>query len=174
MSDAETPSDLERIAEALSARGIGFVVIGGQAEALHGSPRVTFDIDLCYDARRVDRAALAAVLTELGAGLRVPGGRVEVEFDAALLSQIESLTLSTREFDLDLLAEVPPLGDYARIRPRTVPMQVGASVLPVLSLEDLIRVKSHLRRPKDLDALRYLLAIRGGLADGGPPIDPGS
>lgn len=45
MTEADERSDLERIAEAFRHRGIEFVVIGGQAEALHGSPRVTLDVD---------------------------------------------------------------------------------------------------------------------------------
>lgn len=159
MTDPSERSDLERIAERLLQRGIDFVVIGGQAEALHGSPRVTLDVDLCYDCRRVDREALAEVLREFDSGLRVPGGRVEVRIDASLLSQLENLTLATRDFDLDLLAEVPPLGDFASIRPRAVMMRVGSADLPVLSVEDLIRVKEHLGRPKDLEALRYLRVL---------------
>ncbi len=160
MTEVDERSDLERIAEAFRHRGIEFVVIGGQAEALHGSPRVTLDVDLCYDASHVDRDALAEVLRGFDAGLRVPGGRVEVPLDAALLARIENLTLSTRDFDLDLLAMVPPLGDFAAVRPRAILMQVGDMEMPVLAIDDLIRVKEHLRRPKDLESLRYLRVLR--------------
>lgn len=40
-------SDLERAVEVLRIHGIRVIVIGGQAEALHGSPRFTQDIARC-------------------------------------------------------------------------------------------------------------------------------
>jgi hypothetical protein len=39
---------LERIAETMLRHDVEFIVIGGQAECLFGSPRLTFDVDLCY------------------------------------------------------------------------------------------------------------------------------
>ena len=32
----------------LAEHGVEFIVVGGQAEALMGSARVTYDVDLCY------------------------------------------------------------------------------------------------------------------------------
>ncbi len=40
--------NLLRIAEHLERHGVEFMVIGGQAAALLGSPLPTFDVDLCY------------------------------------------------------------------------------------------------------------------------------
>ena len=56
---AQTP--FERIIESLDAEGVEFIVIGGQAEALYGSARVTFDTDLCYrrTAENLERLAEA-------------------------------------------------------------------------------------------------------------------
>jgi hypothetical protein len=36
------------VVEHLQRYGVEFMVIGGQAAVLHGSPLPTFDIDLCY------------------------------------------------------------------------------------------------------------------------------
>jgi len=36
----------------LADAGVEFMVIGGQAEALMGSARVTYDVDLCYRRTR--------------------------------------------------------------------------------------------------------------------------
>ena len=50
----ETPdaSPLERFCTLLSDAGVEFMVIGGQAEALMGSPRVTYDVDWATGGRR--------------------------------------------------------------------------------------------------------------------------
>ena len=41
MSEELTTSALERIAEVLTRHGVEFIVIGGQAEWVMGSPRIT-------------------------------------------------------------------------------------------------------------------------------------
>jgi hypothetical protein len=47
MASSTDKSILEQIADVLRAHDVKFIVIGGQAEALLGSPRVTYDVDLC-------------------------------------------------------------------------------------------------------------------------------
>jgi len=57
-------SELLRIAEILLAHGVEFIVVGGQAETIFGSARVTVDIDLCY--RRTKGLELLGFLEPLG------------------------------------------------------------------------------------------------------------
>ena len=45
MADDTVKSELRGFAEALVRHGVDFIVIGGQAESLMGSPRVTYDVD---------------------------------------------------------------------------------------------------------------------------------
>ena len=40
-------SPLERFCSLLHEHEVEFMVVGGQAELLMGSPRVTYDVDLC-------------------------------------------------------------------------------------------------------------------------------
>ena len=58
-------SDLEKFASVLVRHRVEFLVVGGQAEVLMGSPRVTYDTDLCYrrDPKNLER--LASALREL-------------------------------------------------------------------------------------------------------------
>ncbi len=59
----------------LCSHDVRFVIIGGIAGVLLGSPSLTFDLDLCYERSRQNLEALAAALTELKATLRgVPSG----------------------------------------------------------------------------------------------------
>jgi hypothetical protein len=70
MSDDPTPSALERIADILTRHGVQFIVIGGQAEWILGSPHVTYDVDLCYRRDADNLARLAAALREIRPALR--------------------------------------------------------------------------------------------------------
>ncbi len=77
------------------------------------------------------------------------------------------MTLSLPDFDLDLIANVAPIGGFSALVARSVSMQIGAEEVRVMALDDLIRVKEFLRRLKDIEALRYFYAIRdqqGGAA----------
>lgn len=58
MDESTEKPRLLRIAEQLKRHGVEFMVIGGQAAVLLGSPLPTFDVDLCY--RRTKAARFAA------------------------------------------------------------------------------------------------------------------
>jgi hypothetical protein len=61
------PFDPARLLEVLGRHDVEFVLIGGLAGALHGSPAATNDADIC-PARTPDNLShLAAALVELGA-----------------------------------------------------------------------------------------------------------
>jgi predicted nucleotidyltransferase len=158
MAPDETP--LEHAVRVLAAHGVHTIVIGGQAGLLHGSPRLTLDVDLCYQRGANTLAGLAAALRELKAQLRVPGGSVPFPIDVPFLERTSQLKLSCDGFDLDLLAEVPPLGGYEQLVPGCISVPLGTQTVRVIGLDDLIAIKRSLGRPKDLDALQYLLVIK--------------
>ena len=59
-----------RILRQLRDDGVEFVLIGGIAGRIHGSPTVTNDLDICYRRTKVNCERLAKTLQELGARLR--------------------------------------------------------------------------------------------------------
>src|SRR3954454_22212943 len=110
MPDESPKARLERIAEIFVRHGVEFIVIGGQAEYLFGSPRVTYDVDLCYrrDKENLDR--LAAALVELKPKLRGAPPDVPVVLDAHALAFGNNYTFETTIGPLDLLGYVEPIG----------------------------------------------------------------
>jgi hypothetical protein len=88
-------SNFRRIIEALSAADVEFIVIGGQAEALFGSPRVTLDTDLTYRRTPENLERLAAVLRSLHPKLRdaPPDLRFVIELDSALTVFVAGRTM---------------------------------------------------------------------------------
>jgi hypothetical protein len=162
MQQPQTP--LEVAVQTLRQHGVATIVIGGQAGLLHGSPRLTLDVDLCYQRTPDNLAGLATALREMGAKLRVPGGSVPFPIDADFLDRTSQLTLSCDGFDLDLLADVPPLGAYEALLSNSIEMLLGEQTIRVMGLDDLITIKRSLGRPKDLESLQYLLAIKELLA----------
>jgi hypothetical protein len=47
MPDGSATTPFRRILDLLWEHDVEFIVIGGQAEMLMGSPRVTYDVDVC-------------------------------------------------------------------------------------------------------------------------------
>jgi predicted nucleotidyltransferase len=169
MADEPPKSALHEIARLLTAKGVEFLVIGGQAETLFGSPRVTFDIDLCYRRTAGNLERLAAALKVLKPTLRGAPPDLPFQIDARALALGSNFTFRTTFGALDLLGWVEPIGGYEDLVQHAEEYPLGDIVVQTISLEDLIRVKEHIRRPKDRDSLFQLQAIKQIRAERKPP-----
>jgi Nucleotidyl transferase AbiEii toxin, Type IV TA system len=151
--------DPEPILRALVQRGVDFVVIGGIAAVLHGSARLTYDLDLCFAPDRANLSALGDVLVALSARLRGVDEAVPFVPDAATLRRVEVLTLATVAGDVDVLARPAGAPSYEALRRRADRYEIGDFSVLVASVEDLIAMKRAAGRPKDLADVAELEAI---------------
>lgn len=153
------------VLDVLSDHGVRYVLIGGLAARLHGSPLVTDDIDICYDRSDDNLQRLAGALTDLEATLR--GVKEDVPFllDAATLKAGDSFTFSTRFGAFDCLGTPAGTTGYRELRRNAVEMGLGLYRVAVASLQDLMRMKTAAGRPKDRMALPELQALRDRLAE---------
>ena len=152
----QTPELLRRLMDA----GVEFVLIGGVAAIAHGSATFTQDCDITAPFTEEN---LARLLTALGPynpryALAIPK-RVVTEAPADLTSH-RNLYLLTDLGRLDILSEVPPIGPYAVVASRAVSRQAFGRTCRIISLEDLIAVKSHLGRDKDRLVVHELKALQ--------------
>ncbi len=161
MEDATEKTSLEKIFELFTASAVEFIVIGGQAEIMQGSERgMTYDLDLCYRRTEENLDRLAKVLRELRPTLRGAPPGLPFQLDARSLALGSNFTFSTTAGDLDLLGFVEPIGTYDDLLKNAETMPFGEVTIKVASLDDLIRIKQHINRPKDRDSLMHLLAIK--------------
>lgn len=160
MDESTAKSPIERIIALFARHGIRFVLIEGQAELLHGSARVTFDIDICYERSEENLVRLAEALRELNPTLRGAPADLPFRLDARSLALGSNFTFATDEGALNLLGYVEPLGGYAELAATAESVRMNDIDVRIIALEDLIRIKEHLGRPKDREALLQLKAIR--------------
>ena len=160
MAEETAKPKLLQIVEHLQRHGVEFVVLGGQAAVLHGSPLPTFDVDLCYARNAQNLEHLATALKELHPTLRGAPPDLPFILDAQSLALGTNFTFSTDHGALDLLGWVEPLGTFDEIKRRAVPMDLAGTKVWVIDLDDLITIKRHLQRPKDQAALVQLEALR--------------
>lgn len=139
---------------------VEFVVIGGVSMVLHGSPRVTRDLDVCYARSPANLARLARALEPLRPTLRDAPADLPFVLDAPALKTGLNFTLDTTAGAVDLLGEVPGLGAYEVVRRLSAPMTVYDRQVLVLSLDGLERAKRAAGRLKDVLDLAEILEIR--------------
>jgi predicted nucleotidyltransferase len=165
MSDPDPATDsslsqLERVLDVLDKHAVDYIVIGGQAEVLLGSSRVTYDTDFAYSRSLINLQRLTAALSDLQVRLRnVPEG-VPFLIDSRTLQAGCNFTFECSLGNIDFLGYVEPIGDFSQLLPHAEKVALGGRTIRIIGLEDLIRIRNHLRRPRDRESLPILLAIR--------------
>ncbi len=146
------------IIDTLNRHGVRYVLIGGVAATLHGSPLRTGDTDVCPDARPDNLANLAAALRELNARIRTEGveGGLAFSCDAAFLSRVGLLNLETDAGDLDLAYTPTGTSGYDDLMSGAVQFDLDGVTAPTAALLDIIRSKTAANRPKDRTSLPIL------------------
>jgi hypothetical protein len=119
--------EVEPLLEALDRHQVDYVLIGGLAARLHGSPLMTFDIDITPSTDRDNLARLAGALRELDAKLRVSGRDEPVDFplDERSFDSFTAMTLVTRHGLLDV--RLRPTGRAATAISRRAPRPSSCS-----------------------------------------------
>ena len=106
---------LEALLKTLGEAGVQFVVIGGVAMYAHGSTRLTRDLDICYERSPANLERLARALSDYHPRLRGVSDSVAFCLDGRALSRGMNFTLSTDLGDIDLIGEVPGLGQHPQV-----------------------------------------------------------
>jgi hypothetical protein len=153
------PFEPRRMLGALTVAGVDFVVIGGYAAVLHGSPRVTRDVDACYATDKANLIALARVLRELNARPAGVEEKLPFALDEVMLARTELLTLATDAGRLDLMTGPAGSPGYDRLRANAARYDIGGFLVKVAELEDLLVMKAAAGRPKELADIAELEAI---------------
>jgi hypothetical protein len=152
----------EELFAVLDRHQVEYVLIGGLAAVLHGSPLPTVDADICpaRDPNNVER--LAAALQELEARLRTPDAPEGVPFpiEPAFLGQLETVNLVTRRGDLDVAFKPAGTAGFDDLRRAAQSITIGSLTVRVASLDDVIRSKEAANRAKDRRALPMLRQLR--------------
>lgn len=150
----------EQLLRLLREEDIEHVVVGGVAAIAWGAAELTRDLDIVipYTSEVIARllAALAphhprhATRPDLGV----------IRDSPEELAGFRMLLVETDLGRLDVLPGCDPVGDYERLRSGSVPVQIDGADHRIIALDDLIAIKEHLARPKDLVVATQLRAIR--------------
>ena len=141
VTEPETPLDAERILRALAEHEVAYVLIGGLAVQTHGHVRTTNDADLIPAPEPANLERLAAALRSL---------------DAKMLPRATIWQFVSRDGGIDVMHEVPGGRPYEELSKGAMHVQLGDIDVPVVALDDLIRMKLARGRPVDLEDVASL------------------
>ena len=152
--------DFRALIDALVDQEAEFVVIGGVALVLRGSPRSTGDFDICYAREAPNLARVSAALLPLNPTLRGAPADLPFRLDERTLRSGLNFTLSTDRGDVDLLGEVTGVGGFAEVARDSTPLDLYGRRVLVMSLDALERAKRAAGRVKDLADLAYIAELK--------------
>ncbi len=153
-------TEFTRLLETLVGNNVRFIVVGGVAATVHGSARLTQDLDVVYARDETNLSRLVDALSPLQPYLRGAPEGLPFAFDVDTLAAGLNFTLTTTLGDLDLLGEIAGGGGYEKLVGDAIVVQLDEVDFLCLALQRLIDVKRAAGRPKDLEAIAELEIIR--------------
>lgn len=145
---------------ALAENNVEFVIIGGLAATLHGSARVTYDLDIVYNRTSENLSKIVAALSPFQPYLRGAPEGLPFKFDVETLKRGLNFTFTTSVGPIDLLGELSGIGSYEAVHARANSATMFDGHYVFIDLEALITSKKAAGRPKDLETIAELETIR--------------
>ncbi len=153
-------TDFRALLLLLADSRIEFIIVGGAAATAHGSARLTQDLDVVYRRTPENIGRLAQALASCQPYLRGAPPGLPFDWSERTLSNGLNFTLTTTLGALDLFGEITGGGGYDELLPFSVELRLYGVECLCLGLERLIYVKRATGRPKDLEVIAELEAIR--------------
>ncbi len=152
--------DFEQLLPALSRAGVELIVVGGVAAIVHGSARLTQDLDIVYRRTPENITRLAAALAPFAPYLRGAPPGLPFRWDPETIERGLNFTLVTSAGPLDVLGEIAGGGTYEALISHSRKLNVFGVECYCLGLDRLIQAKRDAGRPKDLEVIAELEALR--------------
>ena len=125
-------TDFARLISTLATGDVAFILVGGVAATVHGSARLTQDVDVVYARDRSNVERLAAALAPLHPVLRGAPSGLPFKFDAPTIAAGLNFTLTTDAGALDLLGEISGGGTFETLVRDAMSIEIFGRQLPLL------------------------------------------
>jgi len=155
----------EEVFRALNKAKVDYVVCGGAAVVFFGYARLTIDLDIIVSLEKENLSKLYDVLKELGYETRAPIKREEFIQKERLEKLADEKNMKVVSFYnpqdpfkvVDIGVNLP---NIVEILKRKKYIKVGNMSVPIIMIDDLIKMKEELARPKDLIDVENLKKIK--------------
>jgi predicted nucleotidyltransferase len=149
----------QKLLPTLVKGGVDFVLVGSGAGIVHGSARVTYDVDLVYSRSDENIVRLVEVLAPHAPYLRDASEGLPFTWDVKTIRSGLNFTLTTALGDLDLFGEVIGGGSYDDLLAHSVEVEAFGVCFRCVDLPTLIHIKAAAGRAKDREAIAELRVL---------------
>lgn len=137
------------------------MIIGGFAAVVHGSSHVTKDLDISMLMTPDNINKLRHALKGLAPRHRMnPSQKISFMEEPKNLTGLQNIYLETDAGILDVVTLDQSLGSFEDLKARALTVNLFGFDCLVLSIDDLIKVKEKMNRPKDLIVLEELRTLK--------------
>lgn len=156
----------EDIFRRLNEREVDYVVVGGVALVLHGVIRLTADLDLMVHLEEKNLTRFIETMEELGYRPKVPAPARSLLDPQMRQRFVEEKNMKVFSFYhpqeavslVDIFIDEP--ADYGTIKAHSVKIRSGSTIIPIVSIDDLITLKRISGRPQDLADIAALEEVK--------------
>lgn len=150
----------------LNEKGIRYIVVGGIAVNLYGIPRMTYDLDLILDLEDENIKKFLRLLKMWGFKPNVPvdimdfanSNKREDWIKNKNMKAFNLINLEWAISEIDVVIDSPV--DYEKGLKRVEHIMLHDVFIPVISIDDLIKMKQITERRQDKADIRYLRKLK--------------
>ncbi|TAN61504.1 hypothetical protein EPN18_06590 [bacterium] len=158
--------DYIAIFKKMNERGIRYIVVGGIAVNLHGIPRMTYDVDLLLDLEDENIKKFLRLLKTWGFKPKVPVDIMDFadgkkRDDWIKKKNMKAFNLVNTEWaisEIDVVIDSPV--DYESGQKKAGQIMFNGVSIPVIGIDDLIKMKAKADRQQDKADIRYLRKLK--------------
>ena len=147
-------------------RDVRYLVVGGMAVNLYGYVRLTVDLDIMADLSEENLSKITEVMEKFGYTPRVPVNPNDILSDekreewikkkGAVVFTFIDLNQPFKHVDIFLSNPI----DFEKAYSRKELLTIGGVKVSIVSIDDLIKMKSLSGRPRDMEDIHHLERIR--------------
>ena len=149
----------------LTKDGVEFVIVGGVAARLHGSSRLTHDLDIVPNLEEESWKKLISSIWELDTRPRIPESKERISDVSNIrqwITEKHMLALSFRSpsgrVEIDLL--VSESDNFETLKENAHQIVYAGQTIHIASIDDLIEMKQRAGRPQDILDIETLQEIK--------------
>ena len=158
MKPSHFSRDTQEFLKLLYHREVRYLIVGGEAVIYYGSVRLTGDVDFFFDDSEKNTERLYDALDQFWEG-NIPGiGNSRELMEPGMIFQF-----GIQPNRIDLVNQIDGVTfDEAWANRTQITIRVSGKTIPIffIGLEQLIKNKESIKRPKDLEDLKYLLKAK--------------
>ncbi len=146
--------------------GIRYLVVGGMAVNFYGIPRMTYDIDILLDLEDGNVETYVRIMAEWGFKPKIPVDIMNFakqgqRDDWIRNKHMKAFNLFNPDWaikEIDVIIDSPI--DYAQGSKHARMVEIQGVSIPVVGLDDLIKMKEITERQQDEADIRYLKGLK--------------